>query len=115
MRVFACNMQSAQIENGADIVGCLLRFFVVRSSVDGVAMVSEPQIQSHRKIFVELQETLSGFPLHSVIKSRIEEDLRRKVLIHLECNGVFPFCLDARIAGEGIKTRSPQQSFHHCR
>lgn len=47
MRIFACNMLSAQIENGADIVGCLLRFFVVRSSVDGVAMVSEPQIQSH--------------------------------------------------------------------
>ena len=65
-------------------------FVVVRSSVDGGAMVSESQIQSHRKIFVELQETLSGFPLHSVIKSRIEEDLRRKVLIHLECNGIFP-------------------------
>ena len=87
-------------------------FFVVRSSVDGVAMVSESQIQSHRKIFVELQETLSGLPFHSVVKTRIEEDFRREVLIHLECYGVLPFSLDARIACEVIKKLRPQQPIH---
>ena len=55
----------------------------------------ETQVQSHRKVFVELEIALSLLALHTIVKTRIEEDFRREVLVHFERERVFPLRLNA--------------------